>query len=110
MNVQLTSRPPRISRIDEPAITFMDEDARRLHHPHDDAIVLTLMIANYKTRRMLVDNRSSIDILYYLAFQQMRIDKDFLLPTNVPLIRFGGKKVLPIGTISLSFMVGSYPQ
>ena len=88
----------------------MDEDARRLHHPHDDAIVLTLMIANYKTRRMLVDNRSSIDILYYLAFKQMRIDKDFLFPANVPLIRFGGKKVLPIGTISLSFMVGSYPQ
>ena len=87
----------------------MDEDAKRLHHPHDDAIVLTLMIANYKTRRMLVDNRSSIDILYYLAFQQMRIDKDFLLLANVPLIRFGGKKVLPIGTISLSFMVGSYP-
>ena len=97
-------------RIDEPAITFMDEDPRRLHHPHDDAIVLTLMIANYKTKRMLVDNRSSINILYYLAFQQMRIDKDFLLLANVRLIRFGGKKVLPIGTISLSFMVGSYPQ
>ena len=33
---------------DEEAITFMDEDAERVHHPHDDAIVITLLIANYK--------------------------------------------------------------
>ena len=55
--------------MDEPSITFVDEDARRLHHPHDDAIVITLMIANYLTRRVLVDNGSLRDILYYLAFQ-----------------------------------------
>ena len=53
---------------DEPAIIFTDEDARRLHHPHDDAIVITLIIANYTTRRVLVDKGSSADILYYLAF------------------------------------------
>ena len=54
--------------MDEPSITFTGEDARRLHHPHDDAIVITLTIANYTTRRVLVDNGSSADILYYLAF------------------------------------------
>jgi len=29
---------------------------------------------------------------------------------SVPLIGFGGMKVLPVGTISLPFMVCSYPQ
>ena len=58
---------------DEEAITFMDEDAERVHHPHDDAIVITLLIANYTTRRVLKDNGSSADILYYLTFQQMRL-------------------------------------
>ena len=67
-NVQLTGRPPRTSRVDEPAITFTDEDARRLHHPHDDAIVIILMIAKYTTKRELVDNGSLADILYYPAF------------------------------------------
>ena len=53
---------------DEPAIVFKNEDVRRLHHPHDDAIVITLAIANYTTRRVIIDNGSSIDVLYYLAF------------------------------------------
>lgn len=96
--------------MDEPSITFVDEDARRLHHPHDDAIVITLMIASYLTRRVLVDNGSLRDILYYLAFQQMKIDKELLCPTNIPLIGFGGMKVLPVGTIFLPVVVGTYPQ
>ena len=77
-NVQLTGHPPRTSRVDEPAITFTDEDARRLHHPYDDAIVIILMIVKYTTRRKLVDNGSLADILYYPAFQQIRVSKELL--------------------------------
>ena len=53
---------------DKQPITFTDEDAERIHHPHDDAIVITLLIADYTIRRVLVDNGSSADILYYPAF------------------------------------------
>ena len=52
---------------DEPTINFTNEDARRLHHPHDDAIVITLTITNYTTRRVLIDNGSSANILHYPA-------------------------------------------
>ena len=55
-NVQLSGRSPRTRGTDEPAITFMDEDAKRIHHPHYNAIVITLLIADYTTRRVLVDN------------------------------------------------------
>ena len=79
-------------REDEPAITFMDEDVRQLHRPHDDAIVITLTIANYP------------------AFQQMRINKELFHLVNVPLIGFGGLEVLLIGTIFLPVVVGSYPR
>ena len=68
-NVQLTDCQLRAPRMDELAITFMDEEARGLHHPHNDAIVTTLTIANYTMRRVLADNESSVDILYYSAFQ-----------------------------------------
>ena len=64
-NVQIFGWPPRMIRVDEPAIVFTDEDLRRLHHPHDDAIVIILAIANYTTRRVLIDNGSLVDILYY---------------------------------------------
>ena len=60
--------------------------------------------------RVLVDNGSSADILYYPAFQQMRIGRERLIPTNAPLVRFGGTRVLPLGAVTLSIMVGDYPQ
>ena len=58
---------------DEQAITFTDEYAKRVYHPHDDAIIITLLIADYMTRRVLVDNESSANILYYPPFQQIRL-------------------------------------
>ena len=79
--------------MDEQAITFTNEDAKRIHHPHDDAIVITLLIADYTTRRVLVDNGSSADILYYPAFQQMKLGRDQLRPVNSPLVGFGKMKV-----------------
>ena len=109
-NVQLFGRSPRTSSVDESAISFTDEDAERIHHPHDDAIVITLLIADYTTRRVLVDNGSSVDILYYPTFQQMRLGQDQLRPVCSPLIGFGGMKVQPVGTITLPVVVGSYPQ
>ena len=61
--VQLSGRSPRARTTDEQAITFTNKDADRIYHPHDDAIVITLLIADYTTRRVLVDNGSSADIL-----------------------------------------------
>ena len=109
-NVQLSRRSPKMRTTDEQAITFMDEDASRIHHLHDDAIVITLLIADYSTRRVLVDNESSSDILYYPAFQQMNLGRDQLHPVHSPLVGFGGMKVQPFGTISLPVVVRAYPQ
>ena len=87
-NIQLSGRSPRMRGIDEPTISFTDEEAERIHHPHDDAIVITLLIADYTTRRVLVDNGSLANILYYPAFQQMRLGRDQLRPVCLPLMRF----------------------
>ena len=85
--------------MDEIAIMFTDEDAKRVHHPHDVAIVITLLITDYMTRRVLVDNGSSTDILYYPAFQQMKFGRDQLCPVCSPLVGFGGIKVQPLDNL-----------
>ena len=102
--------PSKATRVDNLVISFTEDNARWLHHPYDDALVVSLLIANFNTRRVLVDNGSSVDILYYPVFQQMRIDREHLLPFDAPLVGFGGTKVFPMGTITLPVTIGTYPQ
>ena len=109
-SIQLTGSVPKMPRIDNPIIGFSEDDARRLHHSHDDALVLSLQIGDYNMHWVLVNNGSSADILYYLAFQQMRIDRGRLIPINAPLVGFGGTKVFPLGAITLFMTAGDYPQ
>ena len=68
-SIQIFGRPPKATKIDNPAICFMEENARRLHHHYDDALVISLLIEDLNTRRVLVDNERSADILYYPTFQ-----------------------------------------
>ena len=98
-----------MARIDNPIIGFSEEDARRLHHLYDDALVVSLRVGDYNMHRVLVDNCSLADILYYPAFQQMRSDREQLVPVNAPLVGFGGMRVFPIGAVTLSVTVGDYP-
>ena len=109
-NVQLTGAVPRIAQRESPTIEFLEEYARRLHHPHDDALVVNIRIEDYNMHGVLINNGSSTDILYYPAFQQMGISRERLLPTNAPLVGFGETRVLPLGAVTLSVIVGDYPQ
>ena len=59
---------------------------------------------------MLVDNGSSADILYYPVFQQMRIEKERLIPTNSLLVGFGGTRVYLLDVVTLLVTVEDYPQ
>ena len=109
-NVQLTGYAPKMVCINNPVIGFMEEDARCLHHPHDDALIVSIWVGDCNIHRVQVDNGSSADILYYPAFQQMRIERERLIPTNALLIGFGGTRVYPLGAITLPVTVGDYPQ
>ena len=79
---------------------------RHRHHPYDDALVVSIRVGDYNIHRVLVNNGSSTNILYYPVFQQMGIDRGRLISTNAPLVGFGGTKVFPLGAITLSIMVG----
>ena len=57
-----------------------------------------------------MDNGSLADILYYPAFQQMKLGRDQLRPVNSFLVGFGVTKVQPMGTITLPVVVGVYQQ
>ena len=109
-NFQLTGFVNKMPQIDNPIIGFSKEDARRLHNPYDDALVVSLRVGDYNMHRVLVNNGSSTNILYYLAFQQMRIDREQLVSINALLVGFRGTRVFPLGAVTLSTTVGDYPQ
>lgn len=71
--------------------------------------MVTMLVANFTTKIILVDNSSSMDILFWKAFPQMGIDAARLQPTSMPLKGFSKELVQPIRTIMLSILVGNTP-
>jgi hypothetical protein len=103
-------RPMKIAKTKSIVLSFSKEDAQGVEMSHNDALVVTVTIAIHAIHRILVENRSSIDILYWPAFQQMRIDQDRIKPFGSPLVGFGREQVQPIGIISLPMTVGTTPR
>nr|XP_023901278.1 uncharacterized protein LOC112013123 [Quercus suber] len=81
-----------------------------IKQPHNDPLVIMLEIEGFKTRRVLVDNGSSADIMYMMAYQQLRLDPKKLRPFNSPLVSFSGDKIYPRGIVSLLVTDGTYPS
>jgi len=48
---------------------FSEEDARGVKQPHDDTLVIMLTIEGFNTRRILVANGSSANIICLFDFQ-----------------------------------------
>lgn len=58
---------------------------------HDDTLVVTMLVANFTTRMILIDNSSSVDIFLCDAFTQMGIDPAYLRPVPILLKGFTGE-------------------
>ena len=69
-----------------------------------------LTIEGFNTKRILVENGSSADIIYLPAFQQMKLDPRRLLPFDSPLVSFSGDRVYPKGIVTLTVTVGTYSR
>ena len=69
-------------------LTFSTKDEQGIHYPHDDPLVVTLTIANYAVKRVLIDTGSSSDILFASAFDQLCISRERLRPVATPLVGF----------------------
>ena len=59
----------KATKIESVMLSFSKEDARGVVMPYDNALVVTMTVANRVIYRILVDNGSYVDILYWPAFQ-----------------------------------------
>ena len=80
-----------------------------MKQPHNDPLVIMLNIEGFNTKRILIDNGSSVDIIYFPAFQQLRLDPKRLRPFDSPLVSFSGDRVYPRGIVTLTVTARTYP-
>jgi hypothetical protein len=82
-------------------ITFTEVDIKLASFPHTDAMVITAHIDKWNVTRVLVDNRSQAEMLFLSTFKQMGLNKNQLKESLKPLYGFRGRKIEPLGSISL---------
>ena len=56
--IQLSGFVLKMARVNNPMIGVSEKNARRLHHPHDDALVVSIRVRDYNTHQVLVDNEA----------------------------------------------------
>jgi len=84
-----------------PLIVFTDDDFHGLDHQQDDPMVITVEIENYAVKKVLVDQGSSVDILYWATYQRLQLPDTAMILYDEPIYGFSGEQVSTRGYIDL---------
>ena len=82
-------------------IIFIDNDFHGLDHQQDDPMVIIVEIENYAIKKVLVDQGSSVDILYWATYQKLQLPDTAMVPYDEPIYGFSGEQVSTRGYIDL---------
>ncbi|XP_062103334.1 uncharacterized protein LOC133814383 [Humulus lupulus] len=82
-------------------ISFSTTESTRLLNLHHDALVITLYIANYLTKCILIDKGNSSNILFLSALREKGIDESNITKKTTTLIDFSGEQKNTLGEIEL---------
>ncbi|XP_028090679.1 uncharacterized protein LOC114290870 [Camellia sinensis] len=88
-------------------ISFSDKDLARLHCPYNDALVVNLRVKNFEVKRILIDQGSLCEIMYYETFKQLKLEDKDLAPATSPLVGFNSMLEWPISKIILTVKAGT---
>ncbi|XP_028080043.1 uncharacterized protein LOC114281690 [Camellia sinensis] len=88
-------------------LTFSSKDLERIQVPYNDALVVTLRVKDFDIKRILIDQGSSVEIMYYDTFKQMKLEDKDLAHATSPLVGFNSQPKWPIGKTILPVKAGS---
>ncbi|XP_016471645.2 uncharacterized protein LOC107793744 [Nicotiana tabacum] len=77
-------------------ITFTEEDMDGLLLPHNDTLVISLNVLDFRIKRVLVDPGSSANIIQWRVLEQVKLTKS-IIPTTKLLAGFNLARVITIG-------------
>ncbi|GFS37725.1 hypothetical protein Acr_00g0053660 [Actinidia rufa] len=107
LSVQPLTKKIKTAETEGDCVTFSRADLERVQHPHSDPLVVQLRIGGYDVKRILVDTGSSVEVMNYNLFKQLKIPQDQLKPARAPLVGFNAQAHWPLGTVSLKTRAGS---
>ena len=108
--LHLTQRPPKRFKGETDDITFTEEDAQWVHHPHSDSLVIKVGIGARNVHQVLCDCGSAVNILSYDAYQKMGLQDKDLLPTITHVYGFTGDAARVKGMVKLPITLGEEPR
>ncbi|XP_056851580.1 uncharacterized protein LOC130500665 [Raphanus sativus] len=82
-------------------ISFTAREQEKVLTPHHDAVAISLTIANCLVKRILVDNGSSSNIIFYSAFADLGLEPTALTRKATPLVGFSGEVKKTFGEVLL---------
>ncbi|XP_071906821.1 uncharacterized protein [Coffea arabica] len=87
------------SRLSE-VITYGSSNPVPAASSNHEILVIEVLTNNYIVRKVYVDPDSSVDVLYYRTFKNLKLTREQLTPVRTPLVGFGGHVVHPEGMVS----------
>ncbi|KAG7559444.1 Retrotransposon gag domain [Arabidopsis thaliana x Arabidopsis arenosa] len=97
---------PEKEQLSQDPITFTPEDAHGLQHPHNDALVVELVMEDFEVERVLVDTGSSVNQMFLQTLEKMGISERKIKPKVRPLTGYDGEAKMSIGEIKLQVRAG----
>ncbi|XP_077228551.1 uncharacterized protein LOC143861521 [Tasmannia lanceolata] len=94
---------------EDPVISFSTKDYNGLQVPHDDVLVIRLIIANFDVGKILVDTGSSVNVWHLETLEEMKLGEGGLGPAEYSIYGFSGVSVQVSGKIDLPITFRTYP-
>ncbi|KAL5568104.1 hypothetical protein UlMin_024679 [Ulmus minor] len=91
VNPETSLSPTPPSGASNLVLSFIDNEDSTMINPHHDALVISLLIANYRIKRILIDNGSSTNVIFLSALKEMNIDKAHIHRRSTVLVGFSGE-------------------
>ncbi|XP_074345424.1 uncharacterized protein LOC141684389 [Apium graveolens] len=102
----LEDRPPKIFKGESADITFRERESRWVHHPHKDALVITMLIGAMNVHQVFLDNGSSANILYYSTYKKLGFPDNDMYFEDAHVYRFTGEAMRVMGSVRLPVTLG----
>lgn len=109
MNVE---NHPEVKSMESPkdVIVLSKKDVSEIHPHSDDPMVISVKSEEWNIKRILVDQGSSVDILYLEAFERLCLVLEDMKPFRGSLVRFSREHVQVKGYITLRITFGDHYQ